>query len=285
MQQIKWIIIIALLFIFFITLLGFYFSIRPIKVFSSMTPKYFGVQYENIQFKTTDNIIIRGWFIPNKNIHAKTIILLHGYPMDKGNILPTRIFLHKDYNLLFIDFRYLGESGGHYSTIGKNEVLDLRAAIDYLHHRNIHQVAVWGLSLGAAVALLAAPDTPEIKAIVNEASYARLDWIAYNYYRSLRFIPGLQYIMGNALRFWAWIFLNIDIKQIQPVQALAQLKIPILMIYSKNDQVVTYPHALAMQQAARHNPRAQMIILEHAQHGELMKNYEKIIKDFFDKNL
>ena len=35
------------------------------------------------------------------------MILLHGYPADKGNILPVLAFLHADFNLLLFDFRYL----------------------------------------------------------------------------------------------------------------------------------------------------------------------------------
>ncbi|MHB1221659.1 MAG: alpha/beta hydrolase [Gammaproteobacteria bacterium] len=269
------------LFILLISLWGFYFSIRPIRIISPTTPKDFGIAYEAIEFKTADNILIKGWFIPSEHPHAKTIILLHGYPADKGDILPSRIFLHKKYNLLFLDFRYLGESQGRYSTLGKNEALDLRAALDYLNKRGIHSVGVWGLSLGAAVALLSAPEAPEIKAIVAESSFARLDWLAYNYYQ----IPGLDYIIGNLLGFWAKMFITTDIKTVQPVKAVKQLNIPLLLIYSKADQVITYKHALLMQEATQSNANVEFIIVNDAPHGKPIENYQEKITDFFDTNL
>ena len=265
----------------FISLWGFYFAIRPIKITNPITPKNYGIQYESVSFRTKDGLLIRGWFIKNANSQAKTIILLHGYPADKGDILPSTLFLHKKYNLLYLDFRYLGESEGHYSTIGKNEVLDLLAAIQYLHSRNIQEVGVWGFSLGAAVALMTAPLTPAIKAIVADSSYARLDWMADDYYR----IPLLRYPLAELTRLWGWIFLHFDIKNVSPAASVQQLHIPILIIHSKQDQVISFKHALLLEQSLRHNSRAKMMFVNSTMHGEHDENYEKMIMQFFADNL
>lgn len=271
--------LIAVAFIILLSLWVFYLAIRPIRITSTTTPAYFGITYENISIQTTDGITIKGWFVPNKNPHAPTIILLHGYPADKGDILPSRIFLHKKYNLLFIDFRYLGESGGHYSTIGKDEILDLRAALDYLNKRNIHEVAVWGLSMGGAVALMTAPGTKEIKGIIAESPYARLDWLADSHYP----IPGMDYIIGQFLRVWGWVFLHADINSIQPVKSAAALTIPLLIFYSKADRVISYQHAELMRETLKNKSNVTIIIQEDAPHGALPDNYQEVINHFFDK--
>src|SRR5260221_9482889 len=104
------VIIGVVVFLVLLSLWGFYSAIRPSKIMSSVTPKDYDVAYEDISFTTKDHIKISGWFVPNANPHAKTIILLHGYPADKGNILPGTFFLHKKFNLLYFDFRYLGKS-------------------------------------------------------------------------------------------------------------------------------------------------------------------------------
>lgn len=104
--------IVIILFIIALSLLVFYLAIRPVRIVSTVTPANFGLPYENVVLKTSDHISIKAWFVPNKNPQAKTIVLLHGYPADKGDILPSRLFLHQQYHLLLIDFRYLGESGG-----------------------------------------------------------------------------------------------------------------------------------------------------------------------------
>lgn len=266
--------------ILLLSLWGFYLAIRPVKITSTLTPKTFGIDYEPVQFTTSDHVLIKGWFIPNKNPHAKTIVLLHGYPADKGDLLLSRLFLHKDYHLLFFDFRYLGESQGNYTTLGNDEVKDLQAALNYLHTRGIHETGIWGFSLGAAVSLLGASDTG-IKAMVAEAPYARLDWMADDYYR----IPGVNYVMGYLLRLWSWIFLKIDIMTVQPVQAVKKIQIPLLLIYYKKDRVISYKHALLMQQAAQDNPHVTLITIDDVDHGRLMANDKEMIIDFFAKHL
>lgn len=263
-----------------LSLWGFYSAIRPFKIISSVTPENYGIPYEKVSFRTKDNVLIRGWFIKSPNPHAKTIILLHGYPADKGNILPTTIFLHKTYNLLYFDFRYLGESEGVYSTVGKDEIMDLLAAIQYLHTRNINEVGVWGFSLGAAVALMTAPSAPEIKAIVAESSYARLDWMAYDYYR----IPILKYVLAELTRFWGWLFLHYDFKKVSPALAATKLQIPILLIHSKQDNVVSFENALLLKKSLSQNPNAEVIFIDNARHGEHFLNYNKMIQRFYDKH-
>lgn len=271
-------LIAIFVFLIFISLWGFYIAIRPFKITSIITPKNFNLPYENISFYTNDHILIKGWFIPSSHPTTKTIILMHGYPADKGDILSSRIFLHPFYNLLLFDFRYFGQSAGTYTTIGKNEVDDLLAAIRYLRSRHINEVGVWGLSLGGAVAIMAASQAPEIKGIVAESSYARLDWMLDEYYS----IPLLRYPLAELSRFWARIFLRLDVNQILPAKAAENLKIPILIIHSKEDKVTPFKHALLLQKALEHNPKAEFIFTNLA-HGELGKNDQTVIKQFFAK--
>jgi pimeloyl-ACP methyl ester carboxylesterase len=246
---------------------------------SSITPASFGVKYENVEFRTADGVVIKGWFVPSAHPHAKTILLLHGYPADKGDILPTRIFLHKNYNLFFLDFRYLGESGGSYSTLGSNEVRDIRGALDYLHARGINEVAVWGLSMGGAAALMAMKSAPEIKAMVAESPYARLDWLANQRYP----IPGINLVLGQLFRLWGYLFLHIDLNTVRPMTDAASSKIPLLLLFSRHDELVTYQHASAMQEAVQDNPRVRIIIYDGKMHAEPADNYEQLVGAFFAK--
>ena len=264
-----------------LSLWGFYLAIRPFRIVSHITPKDFGIPYENISFTTQDHILIRGWFLKSPNKNAKTIILLHGYPADKSNILPSRLFLYPQYNLLFFDFRYFGQSEGSYSTVGKDEVLDLLAAIDYLKSRGIYQVGVWGFSLGGAVAIMTAPLTSAIVAIIAESSYARLDWLSYEYYH----IPLLRYPLGALTALWAKIFLHYDIKQISPANIAKNLTLPILILHSKKDHVISIDHGLLFKEALRHNQYAKIIFAEQGLHGEPIQNYERTVKDFFETYL
>lgn len=274
-------LIMFVLFILILSLLGFYLAIRPFRIISTITPKFFNLDYENVTFRTDDSVTLRGWFIPNNNPHAKTIILLHGYPADKGNVLAAMLFLHKQYNLFLFDFRYFGNSDGYYSTIGKTEVLDLLAAIKFLRSKNIDEVGIWGFSMGGAVAIMTAPHAPEIKAIVAESSYANLDLMMNDYYR----IPLLRYPLGWLTRFWARIFLGYDIKTISPATAAKDLLIPILIIHSKQDDVIPFKHALMLQKALSHNDKATFLFVDKSVHGQIIPNYDLVILKFFEKNM
>ncbi len=280
-------IIFAVAFFFlFTSLWGFYISIKPPKITSTITPQDLGLNYEEVSFKTADGIKLAGWFIPSsaKATESKpnpTIILLHGYPADKGDILPALSFLNQKYNLFLFDFRYLGQSEGKYSTAGAKEVEDLLAAVQFLKSKDINEVGVWGFSLGGAVALMTASRAPEIKAIISESSYASQDLMALELYR----IPILKYPIAYMTGLWAKIFLGIDLKKVSPAESAKNLTIPILIVHSKNDEVIPFKNALLIQEALKNNPKAEFWFEENLIHGQLGGEYQKRIEDFFERNL
>lgn len=75
----------------------FYSAIRPNKFVSDTTPADFNLKYESLTLTTEDGIKLDTWFIPAASKTDKTIIVLHGYPFDKGNILSIATFLHDDF--------------------------------------------------------------------------------------------------------------------------------------------------------------------------------------------
>ncbi len=268
------------LFLLLTSLWGFYISIRPPKIVSTVTPRELGLAYEDVTFKTKDGFKLSGWFILSKNARAKTIVLLHGYPADKGNILPALAFLNEKYNLFLFDLRYFGQSEGSYSTAGAKEVEDLAAAIDYLKSRGIREVGVWGFSMGGAVALVSSPQVPEIKIVVSEASYARLDLMARELYR----LPLLDYPLAWLTELWARLFLGVDVRKVAPMDAVKNIQIPILIVHSENDEMIPFEHALLIREALKNNPRAEFWFQENLLHGQFDEVYKKKVGDFFLSN-
>jgi uncharacterized protein len=275
------IVLIVVAFLILISAWGFYISIRPPKIHSSITPRDLRMEYENVSFETADGLTLRGWHIPAKKPNDKTVILLHGYPADKGNILPALAFLHDDFNLLLFDFRYLGESDGNYSTAGAKEVEDLLAAIRFLKTRAITEVGVWGFSMGGAVALMAIEKTPEIRAVVAESSYASLSEMALQLFR----IPVVNYPIAYLIGFWAKLLLGIDVRDVSPAERIRNSAIPILITHSSADAVIPFSQAKLLQQALANNPRAEYWFSEEFAHGQLDADYHSRIRNFFQKHL
>ena len=137
-------------------------------------PDQYKLPFENVYFKTEDGVQIKGWFIPNPS-SDKTIILMHGWGMNRGDVFKNTYFLHDlGYNLMYFDFRALGESGGTVSSIGYLEVKDLQAAIQFLKDTRpfaCEKIGLYGLSMGGMVAICEAAQNPEIKCVVAEAAY------------------------------------------------------------------------------------------------------------------
>lgn len=280
MKQVMSYVLIIVIFFLLASLWGFYISIKPPSIKSDIIPANYGLNYEEITFKTKDDLNLSGWFIPHEEKEAKTIILLHGYPADKGDILPATRFLHEKYNLFLFDFRYLGASEGKYSTVGIKETEDLSAAIRFLKSRGINEVGVWGFSMGGAVALMTAPEAPEIKAIISDSAYASLELMSYELYR----MPFIRYPLGWLTGVWSKLLLGIDVKKTSPKEAVKNLSIPILIIHSEEDKTIPFKNAEILQESLKGNPKAEFWFDGRVTHGQSAKDHQKIILDFFERN-
>ncbi|HSK30278.1 MAG TPA: alpha/beta fold hydrolase [Candidatus Limnocylindria bacterium] len=274
-------ILIIIIFLIVFSLWGFYSSIRPPKIISSLTPSHLKMAYEDVSFQTADGLTLSGWFIRSARVTGKTLVLLHGYPADKGNILPALAFLQEDFNLLLFDFRYLGQSEGSYSTAGAKEVEDLLAAVRFLNGRGIEKVGVWGFSMGGAVALMAFEKAPGIRAVVAESSYASLGKMASRLFP----MPLLNHATGYLVGLWAKLFLGIDLDDVSPEVRVRDSAIPILLIHSTADNVIPFSHAESLRQALAGNAQAEFWFHEEFAHGQLSPDYQSRVREFFHKHL
>jgi len=280
MKKIFIYVIWIIVFIIIISLYGILISIFPRRYVTDIKPSDIGLKYEEVTLKTADNIKIKAWFIAN-NKTKNAVIVCHGYPFDKGNVFSFASFLHKDYNLLFFDFRAMGESEGKYTTVGYKEVEDLKAAVKYLKENGMENVGALGFSLGGATILMAKSD--DIKAIVADSSYANLDLMVDSLYRQFFFF---KYPFVLTTRVLAKLILKIDTKNVSPEIAIRDIKVPVLLIHGKKDSQISVKNSYLLHKA---NPKAELWVVEGADHGEAHyvreKEYEKKVLEFFNKYL
>ena len=167
---------------------------RPKVVHSGTPQSVLGVDYQEVQFLATDGVPIRGWWIPtaqnDKTDHhhpaaawgERTIILCHGYEGDKSSDLQlVRDLVPNGYNVLAIDFRAHGQSGGQFTTFGDLERRDVLGAVQWLQAEHPAQATrIFGLGEGlGSVALIAAaadasPEGQAIDAIAVFSPYGKL---------------------------------------------------------------------------------------------------------------
>jgi len=280
LKNILSILILLIIMVGGVSAYAFYISVCPRRFISGINPSLFGLKYEKVNFKTEDGITLKGWFIPKEG-KKTTIIVCHGYPFDKGNILPSSLFLRREYNLFLFDFRAMGESEGRYTTVGYHEKKDLLAAVDYLKSREIEKIGALGFSLGGAVIIMA--HSPDIKAIVSDSSYATLDLMIHSLFRHYHF---LRYPFVFTVKSLSRLVLKFDTSSVSPVATIKQVKTPLLLIHGERDSQIPVKNAYLLHGAA---PKSELWIVPGADHGEAQAlepmKYEKKVLEFFKKNL
>ena len=153
----KLIIFILLFFIIIYVFLSIFTSLQAFKINdknSGLNPSIYGIQYEEVLFKNSNNTNLSGWWIENNK--DKTIILLHGLRSNKSDkyyIELIKEFYELNYSIFIFDFRNHGTSEQGKFTFGDDEVDDLESALKYLNgNKKINNFAIWGFSYGATTA-------------------------------------------------------------------------------------------------------------------------------------
>jgi dipeptidyl aminopeptidase/acylaminoacyl peptidase len=278
------IVIIILVPLIFTTTLGIYGAVRPKRIVSITVPEHYGIEYENVNLVTEDAMNLSAWYIPREGAPTKrAIIVLHGYPTDKGDLLARSKFLLNEYNLLLVDFRYFGQSDGRYTTVGAFEVRDLMAALDYLKDREMEKIGIYGFSMGGAVALMALPEAgDQIDAVVSEAAYGDLSMMSAEMYRYLGPLERpLTWTTGLVAR----ALLGFSLEEISPAEAVKGTTTPVLLVHSREDKVISFENALAIQDGLVENPNAEYLFFDRGNHGEVSIEFAEAMNSFFSRHL
>jgi fermentation-respiration switch protein FrsA (DUF1100 family) len=252
--------------------------IFPKKTVSPFTPKQWAMEYQDVAFTTRDGFKLAGWFIPNKKSN-KVIIVCHGYPTDKGDVFGVTEFFARGYNVLYFDFRAMGKSQGRISTSGWREREDFLAAIKFVKTKGFSDIGAFGFSMGAAVIFLA--NSPDIKCIVSDSSYARLETAIKVIFKNYGL---LQDPLVKMVNLWTRLFLRFDLNGVAPINYISGMKIPILLIHCQTDTHIPVSEALELRKA---NPRSDLLLIPEGDHGESVysNDYEPRILRFFKDNL
>lgn len=197
-------------------------------------PSDWGLAYEDVQLTTADGVRLHGWFLPAERRRARlhTLVFFHG---NAGNVshrgATLAIFAALGLDVLIIDYRGYGLSQGRPTEAGLK--LDADAAWHWLvAERGVApaDIVLFGRSLGGAVAAgLAARVQPG--ALIVESSFTDLEAMARLHHPLLaRFVP-LRY-------------------RFRSVDALAQVRCPVLILHSRDDGIVPFAQGKALYAAA-----------------------------------
>ena len=228
---------------------------KPYRRPLSSSPAIFGLQYEDVTFPSTDDAVpLRGWFLPAAG-SDRVVVIVHGRNSnrtgDQGELVPhAEALVERGYNALLFDFRGHGESGGVRFTLGTVEQRDVLGAVDYLESRGFApaRMGFWAHSMGAATVLLASAASPDVRTIVADSSFARLDDLLD---RQLPLASGLPGFFNPPILYFARTLFNADSRIVNPVDAVAGLPPDSLfIIHAEADQLIPVDHSHRIAAAA-----------------------------------
>lgn len=235
------------------------------------TPGEFGLPYEEVWLETADRVKLSGWWIPfgqaQDVISPRGVVLfLHGNGGNISHRLDLLELLHRlGLSTLIIDYRGYGQSEG--SPGEQGTYLDAEAAWRYLvEERRIppNQIIVFGESLGGAVAAwLAQKHTPGGLILVS----------------TFMSVPdmGAQVYPFLPVRLLARVHYD-------TLARLPEIRCPVLIIHSPDDEVVPYRHGQQLFLAA--NAPKEFLEIRGGHNDGVMRSaaqYEAGLSNFFAK--
>ncbi len=232
------------------------------------TPKELSIPFEVHKLELTENQTIYLWFIPASKPTQTTILFCHG---NAGNLEDRLEILKVLYqlgtNLVLFDYRGYGESKGKPSET--NTYTDAELIYNFLRKQKkipANKIIIFGRSLGGGVACELAFRHPETGALILDSTFISMPKIAQKYYP---YVP---------------VFFLIR-HRYENIKKLPKIKIPKLIIHSKEDDIVPFYHGQKLFETAC-EPKSFLILQKGGHRNcfiEEEKKYLEEIKNFLLK--
>lgn len=243
--------------------------------------------FEQLHLQAEDGTILAGCYYVNPAAQKKTAVLIHGHSSNgfEGYASVGLKYIRHGYNILLVDNRACGESGGKWCTFGLLESTDTLHWVNSLVRDDPeNQIVIHGTSLGGAAACMMADlELPkQVKAIVSDCAYANIK-------------EQLSYIIQTAMHMPAWMILpavlewfhletGLSVDERSPLTSAAHAKVPMLFIHGAEDAYVPKENAEKLYQAC--SAEKQLLLISGAGHAAShyigKEKYEVPLFDFLD---
>ncbi len=227
--------------------------------------------WQDIRMPSRFGYSLTGTFIPNPQTTDKTLIFLHGFSESRlAGLSYLNIYLNAGYNLLLVDSRAHGESGGQSVTWGVYEKHDVDQWVDWLRHRFPKgTIGMHGISMGAATALLHAGLNESNKRVafyIADSAYSDLESLLADQMSQRLQLPGnippqvlLPY--ANAV---TYLRARFTFGAASPLRVVQQVTTPVLYIHGEADRLV--PASMSQQLYSMTKGQRQIQLFPRADH-------------------
>jgi fermentation-respiration switch protein FrsA (DUF1100 family) len=212
-----------------------------------LNPDSLGITANDIYFQSSDGVRLHAWFLPAKKSPAKgTVLFVHGNAENISTHIGSVWWLpNEGFNVFIFDYRGFGYSEGKADLDGAMK--DFHAALKTLFNMpsvDPNNIAVFGQSLGGAIAICGLRDSPyqkQLRGLVVEGVFASLRNITRNKLSEFWLTWPLQYPLS-------WLVKD----NLRPIDVIPELSpMPILIIHGTADKVIPFEIGEKLYQAAR----------------------------------
>ena len=229
------------------------------------TPETFGLHFDDVQLRTPDNVILRGWFLDSPGARA-TVIVVHdsaGTRTDQsqGLLALQRDYVNRGFNVFAFDLRGRGESSGSRDRLGSGEQRDVAVAIAYVRRRTEGlPLVLHGFGLGASLVISTVAAGAPADVVIADSPFASArEQLRFRWAR----VPDPIF---DAACWIARRFYSADIDSLTPQDAITSIgETPVLMIHGDSDEEIPLANSLNIV-AATLNEGVDLWVVPDARH-------------------
>ena len=229
-----------------------------------------GLQVDNVEFASSDGIALKGWW-DSGQADQPVVIFSHGLNRSRLELLERAGEARKrGYGVFLFDMRNHGESGSAYTTLGIHEARDVCAAADVVETRaQGRKKLLWGVSLGASTALLAAKECGGFAGIVSDSAFVSFRDTVQHHFRLFFGLPSFP-IANMIIGITGWR-MGIDPDDGDVEAAIRGLgNTPLLVIAGGRDRRMPPDVAQRLFDAST-SPVKELLLIPEATHGEAFR--------------
>jgi pimeloyl-ACP methyl ester carboxylesterase len=236
---------------------------KALYLLKRVSPADLGMTFEDVTFTVRDArtgtpLKLAGWWIPHANAGGRCAVLIHGYADAKvGSIAWAPTWRALGFNVLALDLRAHGDSGGDVCTVGYLERHDVADVCDQLRAErpnDARRIVLVGISLGATAAVGGAALRDGVAdAVVMDSPVADFRTAALTHFDLLG-LPGGP--LARAAVRLAETIAGATFADVRTADLIGRATCPVMVIAPGEDVFVPRDEATQVEQAvaARANP-------------------------------
>lgn len=220
-----------------------------------------------LTMESYDGVMLRGRWVPAERPRG-TILLFHGWNgwAEREFCCVFSVYQKMGLNLLFVDQRGQGKSGGVYMTFGVKESRDAAQWVRF-HNEKLGDfpVILDGISMGATTVLMAMGQelASNVRGVIADCGFTS-PWEIWKAVAKTS-VPFSVLPLLHAARLWCILLGGYDPKKHSTLEEMGMSRLPVLFLHGKEDKFV--PCAMTQEAYAAYKGPKEMILVDNAGHG------------------